>query len=852
MVPRSRRTQLGLQVLEDRRLFNADANDFFGLGNHTISIAPDETQFGRQYSNLSSVFDQRFGDDAWRRALKDAVQTWVPHANINIGFVEDDGSPAGVLGPWRGDERFGDIRVFGIELDDSSWARAIDSKARVAGSWAGDLVFNTKADWTSVDQIRVAAIHELGHVLGVEHSDDPSSVMLAENTPLQDELQATDIEAIQEIFGERREDFADSDKRNDSRKRASRIRGMSGSGESGSFDGSQVWLSFGDITTASDRDFYRVDVEDGYAGPISFAVKTTGLSVAELTANLRRRNGTLVGSVDIEATSGWGVVTINAKDLGDRAYLEVLSNQSDLSGIGGYGILIAKPKVIAATSGELDEAVREAFQWHQNRRSGKHGYSLKLEDADGTHWWSFAEEIKGKRERIEAEPKIETAYRTVYSLVSKLNTPDDFDEIEFELPRDLATEAALTIEIHSLERFGLVPKVSVNSESGNELQVTTRFKGYGITQLSVSGFAEREKLVVTVAGESVDDAFRVGRYAFNAELSHQDLDTLTLIDSTLEQDARSSLSSFHIANSQIAKFNIHNSIDHTKPDDASAAVIFQLFDSSLVPVASFVSPVDDLRSMPGVALSAGTYHAKLTLSYVGQSSLRVSSQLSIGLLGDPIGPLAPSIVSGPLLDVPFDGDLAIPEVPTEESPMIVLPEPSVTIPDTIWMEPFNLGDDWYWEVQMPRTLGLIGVDNQASNEPVLSTSSFTDETPVGSLENTAAGISRGFDLLVKSGGFTAGTPSAESSTAESQAMVNDPYASRDQAILDLSDSLAKPLDVNRDQVITASDALMIINFVSRHGNGAAVNQANLVMDANGDGRITSLDALRVINQVKQV
>ena len=170
MKKRNKREKLSVQILEDRCLLNAHVSDFLGIGNHTISIAPDETQFGQQTSNLSSFFDQRFGADAWRETLRDAAQSWVPHSNVNFGFVDDDGSPAGIQGPWRGDERFGDIRVFGVELEDSIWAQAIGGNARVAGTWAGDLVFNTNANWTSLEQFQAAAVHEIGHALSLTHT----------------------------------------------------------------------------------------------------------------------------------------------------------------------------------------------------------------------------------------------------------------------------------------------------------------------------------------------------------------------------------------------------------------------------------------------------------------------------------------------------------------------------------------------------------------------------------------------------------------------------------------------------------------------------------------------------------
>ncbi|WP_231602728.1 peroxidase family protein [Neorhodopirellula pilleata] len=54
-------------------------------------------------------------------------------------------------------------------------------------------------------------------------------------------------------------------------------------------------------------------------------------------------------------------------------------------------------------------------------------------------------------------------------------------------------------------------------------------------------------------------------------------------------------------------------------------------------------------------------------------------------------------------------------------------------------------------------------------------------------------------------------------------------------------------DVNDDGQVTAVDALMIINAMSRQGNG----DSEMFTDVNNDGRRTALDALRVINRLNQ-
>lgn len=62
-----------------------------------------------------------------------------------------------------------------------------------------------------------------------------------------------------------------------------------------------------------------------------------------------------------------------------------------------------------------------------------------------------------------------------------------------------------------------------------------------------------------------------------------------------------------------------------------------------------------------------------------------------------------------------------------------------------------------------------------------------------------------------------------------------------------------PYDVNDDGAITARDALGVINYLSRAGEGEAITAANLEMfyDVNADNNISAADALGVINAISR-
>jgi hypothetical protein len=62
---------------------------------------------------------------------------------------------------------------------------------------------------------------------------------------------------------------------------------------------------------------------------------------------------------------------------------------------------------------------------------------------------------------------------------------------------------------------------------------------------------------------------------------------------------------------------------------------------------------------------------------------------------------------------------------------------------------------------------------------------------------------------------------------------------------------ASDMDVNRDGAVTSMDALLIINYVNRHGALEVSKGAPRHFDVNRDGWVSSLDALVIINYLNR-
>ncbi|MGB7346187.1 MAG: matrixin family metalloprotease, partial [Pirellulaceae bacterium] len=155
----------------------SDPLPWFDPGALTFSFAPDGTNVAGQSNQLFSVLDQIAESSQWQSEIDSALTAWLQPLGVVAHETADSGARFGIAGRAQGDARFGDIRIAAIPLSEDVIATSIPHSSIVQGSWAGDVLLNSNAPWNSLQEVFAVAFHELGHVLGLEHSLDPASPM---------------------------------------------------------------------------------------------------------------------------------------------------------------------------------------------------------------------------------------------------------------------------------------------------------------------------------------------------------------------------------------------------------------------------------------------------------------------------------------------------------------------------------------------------------------------------------------------------------------------------------------------------------------------------------------------------
>ena len=305
----------------------------------TLSFVPDGTDLGGVSSNLISTFNARFGSAAtWQNVILKAAQQWAQQTNINFALVSDSGVASGSGGYQQGDPGMGDIRIGGFVFADNSLALAFAPPPVNNYSAAGDMAFNTGQSFRigSTYDLYTVAMHEVGHALGLGHSNYALAAMYPAYVGKKYGLHVDDVNGIRAIYGGARlPDAFDATAANNSFSTASNL--------NATVDPSSLTslVSGLDITSTTDADFYRVTVPSGTSGTFQVTVQSQGLSLLAPVLYVYNANQVLIGSASGAGQYGATLtVTLTNVTPGQQFFIRVGGAEASAQGTGAYALVL--------------------------------------------------------------------------------------------------------------------------------------------------------------------------------------------------------------------------------------------------------------------------------------------------------------------------------------------------------------------------------------------------------------------------------------------------------------------------------------------------------------------------------
>ena len=349
--PRSRRVRPVVDGLEARfLLYAANGGQWVHPELITFSFAPDGTSFGGTSSNLYATMAARgISTAAWQDAIRKAASVWEYYSGINFDEVSDDGTPFG-LGDQQGDSHFGDIRFGAYSLGTSTLGLGFSPPPINGGSLAGDVILSSDVAWgtTSGVDLKTVAIHEIGHALGLGHSEYSNAAMWSYYNGVKASLISDDISGIRSVYGPRGNDVYDAVASNDTSNVATSLnaRFADPDGAGPLLPPNQVTVTGGDVASSSEYDWYWFNAPSTSTSKLTVTMQSSDLSLLSpwlLLYKYNPSNGSWALTSQAYNTTAYGA-TISVSDPAaapNTAYLVRASSATSFTtGAGAYGLQI--------------------------------------------------------------------------------------------------------------------------------------------------------------------------------------------------------------------------------------------------------------------------------------------------------------------------------------------------------------------------------------------------------------------------------------------------------------------------------------------------------------------------------
>jgi hypothetical protein len=485
--------RLTVEQLEDR-LTPAFGTPWIDGTHLTLSFAPDGTNITGVTSNLFATMNATTPQAQWETAILRAYQTWVAAANLNVGLVGDTGAPLGTPGAPQGDPRFGDIRIAARPL--SAPGTPGSTEADTAGfdysdrTWSGDSVYNSLYQFGiggsgQQSDIYSVALHEAGHSFGLaDQSTDPTSVMYAGYQGVLTGLSASDVAAIQSLYGARPVDPYGTASGNGTLATAYNL-------------GTTTTLS-ADLSQIGDADMFALSTPaaSNKATGLTINLQAAGISLVTTQVTILDAHGNVVASTaTTDPLHNNLSLTVPNYQPGATYYVKVQGSTGDVFSVGSYVLNL-------------------------NYTGGYHGRSVN----NYTRNYGFNAGSTSNNGLVVNNNSIATALNLAPVTVARANSFNVLDGIAtgsstnwYQITPTLPGAAGGTLFVGSVLTLGsLQPTISVYDVNGNLLSTVVTMNQGGSYEVELANASSGTTYYISVGSQ---DGQSVGFYTLSATLA---------------------------------------------------------------------------------------------------------------------------------------------------------------------------------------------------------------------------------------------------------------------------------------------------------------------------------------------
>jgi hypothetical protein len=625
---RTRRLGTSFERLEDRTVPTAWGVPWADPSRLTLSFAPDGTPTPVGDSRLSSAMSAAPG---WQRETLRAFESWAAVTNVNFGVTADGGQPLGARGAVQGDSRFGDVRIAAAPAAADNELAAASPFGWVGSTYAGDVLFDSTDRFAvgnaanAYDVYSVAA-HEAGHVLGLDHSADPQSVM-NEGYGYRTGLSAGDVARVQALYGTRLPDAFDAAAPNDTRATASVLPRVSSSSQQAT----------GDITTAADADYYKFTVDTLAAlGGVTVRLKASGVSLLVPSVTVYDAAGrTIAAGVAADPLRNDLTVWFPPFLLGGTYTVKVAAADPQFA-VGGYKLAVDGLSLFG-TLAPLTTAVGSLVDGHTDD---------SLLSALG----------------LVVQPPAATPGHFEYTYRGTVEDTRDVDTFRVHSPA--GGPSNLNVLAWGTDATPVDPRVRVFDAAGRPVAFHLLANDDGLASVQVVGAAADADYYVQVSGRPGADT-PTGRYFLAADFNRQTPLSFDQVDALSLTAGTAATRGLAVDEAAVYQFNVGS------PPAASAggSVTLTVTDAGGHTVLSASAKAGDLATTRVAYLPAGAYTVRWS---AGPAA--VVGDLDMLRLSDPVGPRRPNASSD--TTQPTSPPPASPPPPPASPPAATSPPPT--------------------------------------------------------------------------------------------------------------------------------------------------------------------------------